>query len=384
MSPSLLIRPGARAKLRRVAALVRKEGFQVVRDPSSFAIGIVLPIILILLYGYGVTLDVKHVPVALVTESPSPDSAEAASGFTLSPYFDVNQVTSAREARELMLERRVDGVLYLREDFSRQSRLGDGADVQVILHGTDANRARIMQAYAQGALAQAAEVHADASGEAPSTGQAMVQSRLWFNDANDSHYFLVPGLIVLVMTLIGATLTAMVMAREWERGTLEALFVTPVQADEIMIGKLVPYFLLGLAGLAICILAARYLFDVPLKGSLVVLLGTSMLYLLVALGMGLLISSTIRSQFLASQIAQLVTFLPATMLSGFIYDLRSTPLFIQAISYGVPARYFVTLLQSVFLAGDVWSVILPNTLMLGVFAALFLAMTRRAIRKSLA
>jgi ABC-2 type transport system permease protein len=375
---------GGRAKLRRIAALVRKEGFQVVRDPSSFAIGIVLPIILILLYGYGVTLDVKHVPVAIVAEAPSPDTTELASGFALSPYFDVRTVTSDAAARELMLERKVDGVVYLREDFARQSRLG-AADVQVVLHGTDANRARIMQSYAEGALAQTAQVHADEAGAPePSFGQATVQSRLWFNDAFDSHYFLVPGLIVLVMTLIGATLTAMVMSREWERGTLEALFVTPVQADEILIGKIVPYFLLGLVGLAICVLAARFLFVVPLRGSLWVLCFTSMLYLLVTLGMGLLISSTLRSQFLASQITQIVTFLPATMLSGFIYDLRSVPVFIQAISYCVPAHYFVALLQSIFLAGDVWSVILPNTLMLGVFAIIFLTLTRRAIHKSLA
>jgi len=370
------------AKLRRIAALVRKEGLQVVRDPSSFAIGIVLPIILILLYGYGVTFDVKHVPVAIVLEAPSPDAMELAAGFSLSPYFEVRAVTSQAAAQELMLERRVDGIVYIREDFARESRLGV-AQVQVVLHGVDANRARIMQAYAQGALAESGARADSASGAAP-FGPVNVQSRLWFNDANDSHYFLVPGLIVLVMTLIGATLTAMVMSREWERGTLEALFVTPVQADEILIGKIVPYFLLGLIGLAICVLAARFLFVVPLRGSLWVLALTSMLYLLVALGMGLLISSTLKSQFLASQITQLVTFLPATMLSGFIYDLRSVPMFIRVISDFVPAHYFVALLQTVFLAGNVWSVILPNALMLGVLATVFLVLTRRAIRKSLA
>ena len=375
-------RGGARtAKLVRIWALVRKESLQVLRDPSSFAIGIVLPVILILLYGYGVTFDVKHVPVAIVMEAPSPDTAELAAGFSLSPYFDVRAMTSLAQAQELMLERKVDGVVFIRSDFARQERLG-GASVQVILHGTDANRARIMQSYAEGALAQAA-ARAGSAGEAAVSGPVDVQSRLWFNDADDSHYFLVPGLIVLVMTLIGATLTAMVMSREWERGTLEALFVTPVRADEILIGKIVPYFVLGLVGLGLCVLAARFLFDIPFRGSLWVLGLTSMLYLLVALGMGLFISSTLRSQFLASQITQLVTFLPATMLSGFIYDLRSVPVVIQWISYGVPARYFVALLQSIFLAGDVWSVILPNAAMLGVLAAALLFFTHRVIRKSL-
>jgi ABC-2 type transport system permease protein len=369
------------AKLRRILALVRKEGYQVVRDPSSFAIGIVLPLILILLYGYGVTFDVKHVPVAIVVEAPSPDAADVAAGFSLSPYFDVVTMTSKAEADRLMLERKVDGIVYVREDFARQRRL-QGAGVQVILHGVDANRARIMQAYAQGALAQAAARQAS-EGRGVADPPVQVEQRLWFNDANDSHWFLVPGLVVLVMTLIGATLTAMVMAREWERGTLEALFVTPVRADEILVGKIVPYFLLGLIGLGICILSARYLFRVPFQGSLPVLAATSMLYLLVTLSMGLLISSTLKSQFLASQIAQLATFLPATMLSGFVYDLRSTPPAIQAISFAVPARYFVALLQTVFLAGDVWSVILPNTVVLAMFAAALLFQTRRVIKKTL-
>jgi ABC-2 type transport system permease protein len=360
---------------------VRKESLQVVRDPSSFAIGIVLPLVLILLYGYGVSFDVKHVPVALVIEAPSSDTAELASGFSLSPYFDVTGVASSAQAQELMLARKVDGIVYLREDFARQERLR-GAQVQVIVHGTDANRARIMQAYAQGALMQM-QARASSEGLPVQTGPVGVQSRLWFNDANDSRYFLVPGLIVLVMTLIGATLTAMVMSREWERGTLEALFVTPVRADEILIGKIVPYFLLGLAGLVLCMLAAKFLFVVPFRSSVFVLGLVSMLYLLVTLGLGLLISSTLKSQFLASQITQLVTFLPATMLSGFIYDLRSTPLVIQWISFVVPARYFVAVLQTLFLAGNVWSVVIPNTLMLAVFAGGLLLANRRLIRKTL-
>jgi ABC-2 type transport system permease protein len=370
------------AKWRRIAALVRKEGLQVLRDPSSFAIGVVLPLILILLFGYGVSLDVKHVPVAIVVESPSPDTAELVAGFALSPYFHVQAVTSAAAANELMLQRKVDGIVFLREDFARRERQG-AAPVQVIVHGTDANRGRIMQAYALGALGEL-DARRASEGRDVSAGPVEVESRLWFNDADDSHYFLVPGLVVLVMTLIGAMLTAMVMSREWERGTLEALFVTPIRSDEILVGKIVPYFLLGLVALSICVLASRFLFNVPLRGSLLALGVTSMLYLLVALGMGLVISSTLRSQFLASQVAQLVTFMPALMLSGFIYDLRSVPALIRFVSYGVPARYFVALLQTLYLAGNVWSVILPNALVLGALASALLLLTRRYIRKSLA
>ncbi len=291
LSPASQRRP-LLAKVRRVWSLVRKEARQILRDPSSIAIGIVLPVILILLFGYGLSLDVMNVPVAVVLEDPSPDAMELAAGFQLSPYFDAQLLTSMPQAQELMLARKVDGIVRIRPDFARQLALGD-VEVQVLVHGTDANRARIIQVYAQGAIGQWAARRA-AEGRASSAGPVSLRDQLWFNKANDSHYFLVPGLVVLVMTLIGAMLTSLVMAREWERGTLEALFVTPVRADEILLGKTVPYFVLGMIGLALCLLAAKFLFHVPFRGSVTVLAGASMLYLLVALGIGLLISSATR------------------------------------------------------------------------------------------
>jgi ABC-2 type transport system permease protein len=382
LSPCLLVSLSGFGKLLRVWSLVRKEARQIVRDPSSIAIGIVLPVLLIVLFGYGVSLDVTNVPVAVVLEDPSPDAAEVAAAFQLSPYFDARLLTSMPQARELMLAREVDGVVRIRPDFARQLSLGD-AEVQILVHGTDANRARIIQAYAQGALGQWAARRA-AEGRPVSGGPVIVQDRLWFNEANDSHYFLVPGLVVLVMTLIGALLTALVMAREWERGTLEALFVTPVRADEILLGKTVPYFVLGMIGLALCLLSARFLFHVPFRGSVWALGGASMLYLLVALAIGLLISSAVKSQFVASQLTMLVTFLPAVMLSGFLFDLRSMPAAVRLVTYALPARYYVTLLQTIFLAGDVWGVVVPNAAVLAVMAAVLLLLARAVTRKKLA
>src|SRR6266851_6052196 len=335
------------AKLVRIRSLVIKESRQIFRDPSSIAIGIVLPVLLILLFGYGLSLDVTNIPLAVVLEDPSPDAAEVAAGFQLSPYFDARLMTSMPEARRLMLDREVDGIVRIRPDFARHLALGD-AEVQVLVHGTDANRARIIQVYALATVGQWAARRL-AEGRAVSAGPVSVRDRLWFNEANDSRHLLVPGLIVLIMTLIGALLTAMVMAREWERGTLEALFVTQVRTDEILMGKTIPYFVLGMIGLALCILSAKYLFHVPLRGSIVVLIGVSMLYLLVALGIGLLISSGVKSQFVASQITLLVTFLPAVMLSGFLFDLRSMPAAVRFITYILPARYYSPLLRTVFL-----------------------------------
>src|SRR5262245_15341142 len=371
-----------KAKVRRTWCLIQKEARQIVRDPSSITIGIVLPAVLILLFGYGLSLDVTDAPVAVVVEDPSPTAMDLVASFRLSHYFDAVLTTSMARAQDLMLSRRVDGIIRLRPDFSRSVSLGN-AEVQVLVHGVDANHARLIQTYAQGAIAQWAARRA-AQGLPAVTGPVTVQSRMWFNEANESRYFLVPGLIVLIMTLIGALLTALVMAREWERGTLEALFVTPVRTDEILLGKTVPYFVLGVTGLALCLLAAKFLFHVPFRGSVAMLTAASMLYLLVALGIGLLISSTFKSQFVASQITLLVTFLPAVMLSGFLFDLRSMPAVVRLLTYVLPARYYVALLQTIFLAGDIWSVIAPNMGVLAVMAAGLVILTYRAAHKSLA
>jgi ABC-2 type transport system permease protein len=369
------------AKVRRIWSLMRKEARQIVRDPSSIAIGVVLPLILILLFGYGLSLDVTDVPVAVVLEDPSPDAQDLAAGFQLSPYFDARLMTSMPQAEQLMLAREVDAIVRIRPDFARQLNVGQ-AEVQVLIHGSDANHARIVQSYAEAAVGQWAARRA-AEGKNASGDPVVVQNRLWFNEANESRYGLVPGLTVLIMTLIGAMLTALVVAREWERGTLEALFVTPVRADEILLGKTVPYFVLGMIGLALCLLSAKFLFHVPFRGSVWALTGVSMLYLLVALNIGLLISLGLRSQFEAIQITLLVTLMPALMLSGFLFDLRSMPAAIRLITYALPARYYVTLLQTVFLAGDIWGVILPNAAVLAGMAVALLLLTRRAMRKRL-
>jgi ABC-2 type transport system permease protein len=289
-----------------------------------------------------------------------------------------------REAEQLMLAREVDGVVRIRSDFTRQLAAGKGT-IQVLVHGGDANRARIIQGYVQGAMAAwAARKASEGDAVTEPVGSVTIEQRQWFNEANNSTHFLVPGLIVLVMTLIGAFLTALVMAREWERGTLEALFVTPVRATEILLGKIVPYFAVGLIALMLCLIAAKVLFFVPLRGSLLLLLFASMLYLLVALGIGLLISSATKNQFLASQIALVASFLPALMLSGFLFDLRSLPTVVRAISMVLPATYYVEFLQTIFLAGNVWPLILKDCAVLAVAATVLLSIARANTQKRLA
>jgi ABC-2 type transport system permease protein len=371
-----------RPKLRRVFSLIKKETRQMIRDPSTIAVGVVLPAILILLFGFGLSLDVKNVPIAVVLEDSSPQALGLVASFQLSPYFRPQIVHTQEAADRLMAARTVDGIVTIPMNFARRFSAGD-AHVQVIVHGSDANRARIIESYVEGAIGTWSARQESEGASMASAGPVTAESRMWFNSANDSHYFLVPGLIVLVMTLIGAFLTAMVVAREWERGTFEALFVTPVRSGEILLGKTIPYFGLGLIGLLLCIASGKFLFHVPIVGSLAVLVGGSMLYVLVAVGVGLLISSYFRNQLVASQLTMLATFMPALMLSGFLFDLRSMPLAIRAITYVLPARYYVGLLQTTFLAGDIWPVILPDAAVLALTAALLGYASRAVTHKRL-
>ena len=372
----------------RLAALVRKEFHQLLRDASNMAIGIALPIVLILIFGYGLSLDVKNAPVAIVMEDSSPTAQEAVAGLSLSPTFAPLPVASMHDAEDLMRERRVDAIVRIPSTFTRDIAAGGGA-VQIIVHGAEANRANIILNYASGALQQWNARRAERLGSAarpeslPANGAVRIEQRMWYNSANTSTWYLVPGLIVLIMTLVGAFLTALVMAREWERGTLEALFVTPVRPVEILLAKVIPYFCVGMMGLFLCLAAARFLFKVPMQGSLLVIIVASMLYLVVAVGMGLLISSATKNQFLASQLALVSSFMPSLMLSGFLFDLRNVPVAVQVVGRILPATYFMELVKTLFLAGNVWPLILRNCAILAAYAVLLLGIARAVTRKRL-
>lgn len=371
---------------RRLRGLLRKEWLQILRDPSSLAIAFVLPGTLLLLFGYGVSLDSRHVPVGLVVEQPSAAAQSFVAAFQQSVYFEPHRYATLQDGREALRTHQVKGLVVLPSDFSqRLACAGTGADeapIGVILNGVDANSARLLQGYIQAAWSNWLEQERDARGLSLTPAVAP-EVRIWFNPELESRYYLVPGLLVINMTLVGALLTALVFAREWERGTLEALLVTPVTLNEILIGKLLPYFVLGLGGMVLSVLMALGLFGVPLRGSFWVLALCSTLFLLTALGMGLLISIVTRNQFLAGMIALLVTFLPAFLLSGFLFDIDSMPTLVRGLTHLVPARYFVTILQTLFLAGDVWSLILPNAAALALMAGVFLGLSRRLLHKRL-
>ena len=366
----------------RLTAMIKKEFRQLVRDNSSILIGIFLPIILIFIIGYGVTLDVKNVPVAVVLEDTSPTAHDVLSFLNGSEYFSPIYVTSMYEAVELMDDRKVDAVLKIPSDFS-ENLYKQKSSIQLILYGVDSSTATTVKGYIENSIKQWGALNNSSFINERGVGNILIENRMWFNDSNSSTWYFIPGLIVLIMTIVGVFLTSLVMAREWERGTLESLFISPIKPLEILLSKMIPYFCTAMIGFSLCLVAARVLFKVPIHGSLLIIIFCSMLYLFVSLGMGLIISSITKNQFLASQVALVVSFLPAMMLTGFLFDLRSVPVFIRNIGQILPATYYLQLLKSLFLGGNNWNLILKNCLILSAYAVFFVSTALKVTKKSL-
>ncbi|OBQ46248.1 ABC transporter permease [Halodesulfovibrio spirochaetisodalis] len=366
----------------RLRGFLRKEVLQIMRDPSSLLLGLVMPVILLLLFGYGVSLEPRNVPVALVVNDTGPAARELQGRFALSRYFLPVTLKTIPEAVAQMQAGKVDGILHVRSDFSTLLETGREAPIQLILNGIDSNRARIVEGYIQNTIGLWAERAALVSGK-PYSPVMVVEPRIWFNAAANSTYSLVPGLLTLIMTLIGTLLTALVIAREWERGTMEALLSTPVRSNEILLGKLLPYYVLGMIGMFFSIVLGVFLFQVPLRGSLFVLICLGSLFLMASLGLGLFISAAARVQFVAAMASVLAGFLPAFFLSGLMFDLKSTPMAIQVVSKIIPAKYFVTISQTLFLAGTVWSVLLPASLVLLLMSIVLLGVARKKLGRRL-
>lgn len=364
--------------LRRIRALTVKEFREVLRDNSSLAMGILLPIILILVIGYGITLDVKHAPIGVVLEDTSPEAQRVVDFVDGSDYFKPTYLTNMPQAVKALEQRKIDAILRVPPDFSRQLHQGDGR-LQLLLYGTDTTTAMSIQSYVETAVAQWSAKQMAARG----IGAVDLETRLWFNDAHESTWYFIPGLILMVVTLIGVLLTAGVMAREYERGTFESLFVTPVRALELVISKIIPYFCISIIGVTICFLLSRHLFHVPMMGSLLAIIILSLIYLFIAMGTGLIISVITKSQFLACQIALHVSMMPCLMLSGYVFDLRSTPTVVQVVGDILPFSHYLTCLKSLFLAGNIWNVLAKNgalLLMYGLLAVgIAFTMTRKKV-----
>ncbi|AYG70074.1 MULTISPECIES: ABC transporter permease [unclassified Rhizobium] len=366
----------------RFVALVRKESFQVIRDPSSILIAFVLPLILLVLFGYGISLDTTETRVGLVIEDVTPLTSDLAASFQASRYFSVTTGRDRREFEEDLVLSRVRGIIVIPADFTANFAAGIRSQVQVIVDGSDPNTANFVQNYVQGTVATWSQLRqSEAAAQAP---PIRVEPRFWFNPELASRSFLVPGSIAIIMTLVGTLLTSLVVAREWERGTMEAIMATPVTAIELLAGKILPYFILALASMTLCVLLAVFIFDVPFRGSVGALYLLSAVFLVPALGQGLLISAATKNQFLASQMALITAFLPSFLLSGFLFEINSMPEVIQWITFVVPTRYLIPCLQTVFLAGDSWPMFFRAIGVMFLIGAIFFALAARSTRKRIA
>jgi ABC-2 type transport system permease protein len=360
---------------RRLYALCCKETWQILRDPSSNLIAFVLPVLMLLIFGYGINLDSTAVNIGLVLEDTSPEARHFADNLYGSPYFIVHAAQTKSEMGEALTEGKVRGFVVVPMDFAEKLKQPTGnAPLLVVTDGSEPNTANFVQNYVTGAWIGWLQQRAGERGETPPP-RIDIEPRFWFNPAAQSRNFLIPGSITIIMTVIGALLTSLVVAREWERGTMEALLASPVTHTELMLSKLLPYYVLGIVSLFLCVGVATLMMDVPFRGSLLILWAIGSLFLMCSLGLGLLLSTVLRNQFVAAQAALNAAFLPALMLSGFLFEIRSMPAIIQGVTYLIPARYFVTAIQTLFQAGNVAPVLLNSGMFLVVAGSFFIGMT---------
>jgi ABC-2 type transport system permease protein len=372
----------------RMLAVARKEVIQIVRDSRSLGIVVVMPVTLMLLFGYGVNLDLRGLPVYVFDRDGSQQSQDLLKRFQASEYFTVARVVKSYPAITRALD---DGhakmAIVIPWDFSSRLASGSPVQVQALVDGTDDNTANVLIGYAQGVVQRySADIQLDwlrRNGQSIQPAGVSVQTRTWYNEDLESSAFIVPGVLALVMSVIGAFLTSLTIAREWERGSMEQLISTPVSAMEIMLGKLAPYFVLGMFDVIVCAAIAIYWFRVPFRGSYVTLLVSSALFLVVVLSLGFFISVLAKSQFAASQIALLVTFLPAFLLSGFLFSIDQMPVVLQWITRILPARYYVSVLKQIFLKGTPAAMLSADLIPLVVFAFVLALLATNAFHKRL-
>lgn len=374
--------PIRRAK--RIWSLMKKESRQIVRDPSSMMMAFVLPMILLGLFTYGVSLDLQHISIGVVVEQMSAEAESLLAAFRSSGYFQVRLAEDRRLLEPLLESGQVQAAVVIPADFSEQALRRQPSPVQILVRAVEANTGQLVLTYIEGTLRHWQEQQATAKGLSGRRSGVDFQPRIWFNPEADYLAAMLPGSIAVIMTLIGTMLTSLVVAREWERGTMESLLSMGLSRAELFLGKFFPYFLLGMLAMELISAVGVVFLETPFRGSWWLLHLVTAVYLGYALGLGLVVSSVTRSQFVATQAALIIGFLPSFLLSGLVFEIQSMPTPIRMLTTIFPPRYFVAALRTLFLAGDVWEVVLPNTAILVVFAGVFLAWAIRATRTSLA
>jgi ABC-2 type transport system permease protein len=375
-------------KPRRVIAIARKEFLHIVRDPRSLGMAIAMPMLMLVLYGYALTLDVDNVPLVVWDQSGTAASRDLVSHFSGSRYFAVRQyVEDYKDLERAIDARQAMAGLVIPRDFGQEMEAGRNVAVQFIVDGSDSNTATLAMAYAEAVTAtwsQDVSLHeARRLGARSATEPLDFRPRVWFNADLESRNFIIPGLIAVIMMVIAALLTSLTVAREWERGTMEQLISTPVRGSELILGKLLPYFAIGMLDMTIAVLMGEFLFGVPLRGSVVLLFGLAAVFLTGTLSLGLLVSIVSKNQFVANQVSMVVTFLPSFLLSGFVFSIASMPQALRLVTYLVPARYFVTILKGIYLKGVGLEILWFEAFLLVLFAVAVLALANLRFKKKL-
>ena len=354
--------------IRCFSALVTKEWKQMLREPSNVVIGIFFPIMLLLIFGFGLNMDVKNIPLAIVIHENSDISQAIVAHFKNSEYFKVIVFNDSKQGEKAVKEHKADACLFLPHNLNKMMQ-NNSAQFLIGLNATNPIVARNYENCIR-------QVLMTSISKDKNTGSVNIVSRLWFNDKNESRYYLIPGVIVIIMAIIGCMLTSLQMAKEYEHGTMESMFVTPMTSTEILLAKMVNNYFLGITGLIIALIFSRYIFLIPIRGNIFILFIGSSIFLLSMMALGLVISSVTKSQFLSAQISMLVSFLPVLMLSGFIYEIPNMPTALQYLTKIIPAKYYVDFLQTIFLVGNLWANIIENIAMMTVFTIVLLVLAK--------
>lgn len=373
--------------LRRVDAVFRKEFIQIIRDPRSLALALAIPVLLIVLFGYALSLDIDNIPLAIWDQDNTKLSVDFILNFKNSHYFKIiGYYDNYKALQDLIDSSHALMAMVIEKDFSHHLLSKDNAVVQLIVDGSDSNTANVALGYVNGVVTQyntniITEILKPYTNNNPAPVD--FRARIWFNPDFESKLFIVPGLIAVIIMIIAALLTSLTVAREWERGTMEQLISTPVRPAELILGKFLPYFVIGLIDLAIAVLLGVFVFGVPLRGSVVLLFILSSIFLTGALTLGIFISIAAKNQLMASQLAMLTSFLPTFLLSGFTYEIFNMPPFVQAITYLVPARYFIVILRGIYLKAVGITTLWRDSLCLFIFAVVAVTIAVKKFKKKI-
>lgn len=366
---------------RRLRALCWKETLQIFRDPSSILIAFFMPVLMLFIFGYGINLDSSQLRIGLWMEDSGAEADGFAAALTGSPWLKVRSYDSRAAMERALVNSQIRGFVIIQEDFSRKlKQQGETAPVQLIADGSEPNIAQFVRATVNGVWQTWQMQRAEDRG-GKLNREISLEPRYWFNPSAESRNFIIPGSITVIMTVIGAMLTSLVVAREWERGTMEALLASPMTRTELLLSKILPYYGLGMISLMLCVSVAHFVLRVPFRGTILALSVVGSFFLLSVLGIGLAISTGMRNQFNAAQAALNAAFLPAVMLSGFIYEISSMPVALRAFTHIIPARYFVSSVQTIFQAGSLWKLLLPDILMLMGTTVIFIGLTAKLTKR---